>query len=227
MDVRVVSIGTLAGHPLWDEKSPVRTGHATCSLIRSEDKAILVDPGLPGQVIAARLGERAGIEASEITHVFLTSFKPETSRGLAAFDDATWWIHEPEREGIGVALAMEARRASEAGDQELGEMLARDVALLRACEVAPDELADGVSLFPLPGVSAGMCGLILSESLGTTVICGDAVATIEHLDQGKVLTPAVDVDQARESFAEAVEIADWLILGRDNLVANRGRSGAF
>ncbi len=128
----------------------MRTGHATCSLIRSEDRTILVDPGLPGQVIAARLGERAGIEPDAITHVFLTSFRPDTTRGLAAFDDATWWIHEPEREGIGVALTMEARRASEAGGHELGEMLARDIALLRACEVAPDELSIGVSLFPLP-----------------------------------------------------------------------------
>lgn len=227
MDVRVVSIGALATHPLWGERSAVRTGHATCSLIRSGEASILVDPGLPGQVIAARLGERAGIEPDAITHVFLTSFKPETTRGLAAFDRATWWIHETERETVGVALAMEARRASESGDRELGETLAKDVALLRNCEAAPDELTGGVSLFPLPGVSPGMCGLIISEALGTTVICGDALATVEHLDQGQVLTPAADVDQARESFGEVVEIADWIVPGRDNLVANRGRRGAF
>ncbi len=227
MDVRIVSIGTMAANPLWNEKSPVRTGHATCTLVRAEEKAILVDPGLPGQVMAARLGERAGLTSGDISHVFLTSFRPETMRGLAAFENSTWWIHEPEREGVGIALAMEARRAAESGDHELGETLAKDIALIRACEVAPDVLAAGVSLFPLPGVSAGMCGLILSEPLGTTVICGDAVATVEHLEQGKVITPAADVDQARESFAEVVEIADWVIPGRDNLVANRGRRGPF
>ena len=35
-----------------------------------------------------------------------------------------------------------------------------------------------------------------------------------------VLQQAIDVIRARESFGEAVEIADYLILGRDNLVPN-------
>ena len=47
--------------------------------------------------------------------------------------------------------------------------------------------------------------------------------TVEHLETGKVLLPAADADQARESFAEAVEIADQLVLGRDNLVVNPAR----
>ena len=42
----------------------------------------------------------------------------------------------------------------------------------------------------------------------------------EHLTQGKVLPWAPDVTQARESFAEVIEIADLIILGRDNLVVN-------
>ena len=60
MDVRVISIGALAAHPLWDEREPARTGHATTSLIRTGKRVIVVDPGLPGAVLAARLSERAG-----------------------------------------------------------------------------------------------------------------------------------------------------------------------
>jgi hypothetical protein len=35
----------------------------------------------------------------------------------------------------------------------------------------------------------------------------------------------VDVEQARQSLAEAVEIADVLVLGRDNAVNNPMRRG--
>ena len=42
MDVRVISIGALPAHPLWSEKAPVRTGHATTTVIRSRDRVILV-----------------------------------------------------------------------------------------------------------------------------------------------------------------------------------------
>ena len=54
----------------------------------------------------------------------------------------------------------------------------------------------------------------------TVLICGDAVATREHLEQGKVLPTCHNIEQAQESFAEAIEIADLLIPGRDNVSLN-------
>ncbi len=227
MDLRVVSIGTLSLHPLWGEKEPLRTGHSTTTLIREGSRAILVDPGLPPQVVAARLFERAGITPEDITHVFLTRFSPEHTRGLDAFQHATWWIHPTERETVGVALATELARAHQAGEADLKAALERDVARLHACTEPPDALCEGVTLFPLPGVSPGLCGLVVAQPLATAVICGDAIATVEHLEQGKVLPNPTDVDQARASFADAVELADWLILGRDNIVPNHARRSPF
>ena len=81
----------------------------------------------------------------------------------------------------------------------------------------------GVDLFPLPGVTPGMCGLLVAEPNRTTVICGDAIPTLEHYEQGKVLKHAADATAAMESFKEAIEIADVLVLGRDNIVFNQGR----
>ena len=79
MDIRVISIGTLAANPLWNEKpgAAVRSGHATTTLVRSGKRTILIDPGLPAAALAARLAERTGIHAGEVTHVFLTAFKPD------------------------------------------------------------------------------------------------------------------------------------------------------
>ena len=54
----------------------------------------------------------------------------------------------------------------------------------------------------------------------TYVSVVDAVATLEHLQQGKVLPHCANLEQAQESFREAIEIADVLIPGRDNIVLN-------
>ncbi len=225
-DVRVISIGALDAHPLRNERSGVRTGHATTSLVRAGELTILVDPSLPAQVLAARLDERVGLDVSDITHVFLTSFRPDVRRGLAALSGATWWVSADEREAVGVPLAHQARHAEETGDAEARELLLREVALLHKCEPAPDELAPGVSLFPLAGVTPGLTGLLVEQDRHTLLIAGDAVPTPEHLEQGEAPRWAADLDQAKASFNEALEIADVLVLGRDNLVVNP-RKGLF
>lgn len=222
MEVRIISLGTLREHPLRDSARSVRTGHATTTLVRAGDAVVLVDPGLPPAAVVARLDERAGLAPGDITHVFLTSFQADTCRGIRAFDNAEWLIHQAEREAVGVPLATLLRDAGDA-DEETRAELEYQVSLLRECKPAPDSIVRGIDLFPLPGVTPGMCGLLVAEANRTTVICGDAVPTLEHYEQGKVLKSAVDGTAAAESFKEAVEIADVLVLGRDNLVFNQGR----
>lgn len=220
MDLRIISIGALDAHPLWGETAPVRSGHATTTLVRAKDATILVDPGLPAQIIEARLSERANLTPKDITHVFLTSFRPDVRRGLRAFEGATWWISETERESVGVPMIHELQRAQEADEPELAAALELDISLLQRFSAAPDQLGEGVSLFPLPGVTPGLAGLLIADPRHTTLICGDAVPTIEHLEQGKAPRWAQDVARARDSLAEAVEIADLLVPGRDNITIN-------
>lgn len=231
VDVRVISIGALASHPLWGERplasgSTARTGHSTTTLIRSGSANILVDPGLPEAALIARLAERVNLGPSDITHVFLTSFHPDTHRGIAAFHKATWLISHAEREGVGVPLVTHLHEVNARGEVEVAEVLKREIAILQRCQPAEDSLAHGVDLFPLPGVTPGLTGLLVeqhdvpeAEDL-TTLICGDAIATIEHLRQRMVLPNASSVPMAKESFSEAIGIADILILGRDNMTVN-------
>ncbi|MEO0511609.1 MAG: MBL fold metallo-hydrolase [Planctomycetota bacterium] len=235
MEYRVLSIGCLSAHPLRGEEVPVRTGHATCSLIRVGSSVIVVDPGLPAEALRQRLDERAGIRPDEITHVFLTSFKAETCRGIGLFENAAWLVHADEREGAGVPLAqllmrITAEDSRSEQDAELRTSLEAQIQILQRCETAPDTLAadrfgsgqrggSKVDLFPLPGVTPGTCGLLLAMPKHTILITGDAVATVEHLEQGKILDRVQDVDRAKESFAEAIEIADLIVPGRDNISA--------
>lgn len=216
--VTVISIGALAANPIWDERAPVRTGHATTTLITSGNRKILVDPGLPGQILAAKLGERANLSVADITDVVLTSFKPEMRRGLDAFPSAAWWIGAEEREGIGVPMIAQLQRAEEAGDAELAGVFRRDIAILQRCQPMPTTLAPGVDCFPMPGVTPGSIGVLVLQQGATILIAGDGVATRAHAEQGKVLPNSVDFEAARASFAEAMEIADQIIPGRDNLM---------
>lgn len=224
MDLRIISIGCLDAHPLWDERQPVRTGHATTTLIRLGQMTLLVDPGLPGPILESRLAERARITPADVTHVFLTSFRPDVRRGLPLFERAAWWISEAEREGVGVPLIDALKRAAEAHDHKLEELLRQDIAALKRCEAAPDRLGRAagtrIDLFPLPGVTPGLAGLVVAEPNRTTVVAGDAVPTIEHFERGQVLKSAADAARAAESFAEVLEIADIIVPGRDNLIVN-------
>ena len=220
MNYRVISIGTLSHHELWGEKGRARSPHATTTLVRSGESVILVDPGLPPQLIGHQLQERSGLDPSAITHVFLTNFRPAHRRGLEAFEHATWWISELERESVGQSLVEQFQQAP---DSQVEDMLKQDIALLKRCRPAPDRLAEQVDLFPLPGFTPGTCGLLLCHANATTLIAGDAVATAEHLEAGRVLRGAMETQLARESFQEAIEIADVLIPGHDNVLLNPTR----
>lgn len=220
MDYRVISIGTLSRHELWKEQGPPRTAHATTTLIRSEDHVILVDPALPGELLEARLNERAGLSISDITDVFLTNFRPAHRMGLPAFEHARWLISEMERESMGQVLVEQFQQAE---DKDVQRLLQRDITLLKKCVAAPDRIAPQVDLFPLPGFTPGTCGLLLSQFSSTLLIAGDAVATMEHLEQGRVLRGCYDTEQARESLVEAIEIADVIIPGHDNIIVNPSR----
>ena len=222
MDWRILSIGTLACNPLWNESGAPRTGHATTTIIKSGDVFLLVDPSLPAQMLNAKLSERWGITLSSITHVFLTSFDPDRRRALDGLRHATWFMHEPEIESALLAIGEELQRAE--GDASLSLLLEQHRDLLTAFEVPDDKVVAGVDLFPLPGYTPGSCGLILPTPKRTILLCGDTIATSEHLAQASVLSNCANIELAQESFKECVEIADVLIPGRDNVILNPARS---
>lgn len=228
VDFRIISIGTLSVHELWEHQGPARTPHATTTLITTSgggNRRILVDPGLPGQAIVARLAERSGFKPEDISDVFLTNFRPAHRAGLLAFPNARWLISEAERESIGPGLIEQFQQAE---DEALRQTLQQEIALLKKCEAAPDQIAPQVDLFPLPGFTPGTAGLLLSHPRSTTLIAGDACATIEHIERGRILRGAHDIDRAQESFKEAIEIADVLVPGHDNVVLNpMQRHGMF
>ena len=222
---RIISIGTLARNTLWEESAAVRTAHATTTLIEADGALILVDPSLPPQVLDARLHERCGKQVTDITHVFCTGFSDDHVGGIAAFPDAQWLCSEVELENAAEAIEDNLAAAQEHGEEaglEAMECLKVIHARMRPC---PDSIVAGVDLFPLPGVRPGSAGLLLPQMRRTVLIAGDAVATSDHLHAGQVLPECFNREQAMDSFKEAIEIADVIVPGRDNVTNNPLRLG--
>ncbi len=216
--VDIISIGTLSRNRLWNESEVLRTPHATTTLVRTGDRTILVDPGLPPQALAARLNERTGLLPDAIDTVFLTNGRSAHRGGLSLFPDATVLIHELERDAERARLSA---LIDEAPEEDLDrQYLQRELETIQQCRPADDVLADGVDLFPLFGYTRGNCGLLVTTALTSTLIAGDAVPTLDHFLAGQVLPDSYDVKAAQESMAEVYEIADLIVPGHDNLFVN-------
>jgi len=222
VDFTVISIGTLSRNPLWGEDQAVRTPHGTTTLITSGSETILVDPSLPGHVLDARLFERAGIHADDVTKVFLTTFRPCHRMGLADFDRATWYIHEQEKQAVRQQLS-DMRSQSDPCDRRKDPVIEDTLSLLDRCRVAEDKLGDRVEIFPSPGSSPGTCGLLLTRSVGTVVVAGDAVISQEFLARGQVWHHSHDLNQALQSLQDILEVADIIVPGHDNVFPVMGK----
>ncbi len=221
--VDVISIGTLSRNLLWKETEPVRTPHATCSLIRTDKRNILIDPGLPASALGARLYERTGLKPDAIDTIFLTNARPAHRAGAGAFRKAKVMLHEIEQQ---FTLEHLRRLLDESEDAEDRDPIAAEITIVEAFEAAEDEIAPQVDLFPLFGYTAGTCGLLVSGTIQTILIAGDAVATQDHLLAGQVLPGCFNLEQAKESLREVYEIADIVVPGHDNIFPSpRGFSG--
>ena len=221
--VDIISIGTLSRNRLWNEAQPVRTPHATTTLVRTDKRTILIDPGLPAPALAARLFERAGLRAEQIDTVFLTNFRPAHRAGLALFAHATTLIFEAEQQATRQHLSRLIDAAPEADLDR--KVLQQELSLLDSLKLADDKLAPQVDLFPLAGYTAGTCGVLVSATASTLVIAGDAVPTREHFLAGQVLPDSFDVKAAQDALAEVYEIADVIVPGHDNLFLNPRSQG--
>ena len=215
--VDVISIGTLSRNLLWKESEPVRTPHATCTLVRTGKRNIIVDPGLPGAVLAARLFERSGLRAEEIDTIFITNARPAHRGGASVFTHAKKFIHENELQYVRQNLQRLLDEADDAADRKTIEA---EMEMVESFKPADDKLAPAVELFPLFGYTPGTCGLLVTTPTHATLLAGDAVATVDHLLAGQVLPGCVDLQQAKESLQEIYEIADIVIPGHDNVILN-------
>ncbi len=216
VDYCVISIGTLSHNRLWGEGTPVRTSHATTTLVTSDDRVILVDPSLPASVLGARLHERSGKLPQDVTDVFLTTLRPVHRRGLAAFEHARWWVNETELESYRDRIKEVLESAERLGGEDRA-VLEADLGLLSRFRPAPERFTEQVQLYPLGGASPGCAGLLLVNPVTAVLIASDAAITREHAIRGMVWEGCTDTEAAMESLEDLLQVADLIIPGHDNI----------
>jgi glyoxylase-like metal-dependent hydrolase (beta-lactamase superfamily II) len=222
IEYTVISIGALSRNRLWGEAGAARTSHATTTLVRAGDRRILVDPSLPAAALDARYNERTGGRLADVTDVFCTTLRPVHCRAIAALPQANWWADEAEREWRREALreALDSARRLGGDDASVVEAELRVVDRFRP---APEQFVPQVHLYPLRGPTPGGAGLLLTPPTATVLIAGDAVLTAEHVLRGQVWEGCIDAEAALDSLKDALEIADILVPGHDNLLVVPGR----
>ncbi|MBN1943171.1 MAG: hypothetical protein JW849_07740 [Phycisphaerae bacterium] len=217
VEYRIISIGTLANHLLWRESAPVRTQHATTTLVEDGRRRILVDPSLPPSALEARFFERTGQKLDSVTDVFCTTLRPDARRALPALQHARWWCSREELEWYsGELLAM--RETAERLNSADAAGVEEDLALTKRFHPAPEKFTEQIGLYPLFGATVGSAGLLLTPATTTIVIAGPAAPTREHLERGMVWEHCAEKDQAMESMRDLLELADVIVPGFDDLV---------
>jgi glyoxylase-like metal-dependent hydrolase (beta-lactamase superfamily II) len=212
---RIISIGAMSRNHLWGEQGAVRPPHATMTLVTEGDRHILVDPSLPDQVLAGRFSERTGARLDMVTDIFCTTLRPVHRFGIEAFPHANWWTSEAELDAFLPALE-EAQGSADRLDAD-AEDIEAELRVVRRFKPAPDKFGEQIHLYPLAGPSPGSAGLLLTPTTRSILIAGDAAITRDHLEAGQVWQGCVDIEQAMDSFADILEVADIVICGHDNL----------
>lgn len=207
--IDIVHIGSLSRNPYWNEKAAKRPAAATITLITDDERLILVDPGLPPELMVAALDQRTGKTPDDIDLIFVTNRREAHRRGLGAFPGVKAYMFERELDDW-------------AGDRL--DPAPRE--LLERLTPAPERLTDRVHIFPTPGPTIGHCSLLLLGATGNMMITGDAVLTRDHYEHGAIYDRCMDRETAKESLAEIVELADVIVPGHDNFFVARG-AGMF
>jgi glyoxylase-like metal-dependent hydrolase (beta-lactamase superfamily II) len=203
--VDVLAIGSLAKNKYWDEKTPARKEYSTATLVRSGRLMLVVDPGWPAEVMDSALYYRAGLKPGQVTQVFLTHFDASHYMGIGLFEKARWLMYDEE-----IRFA-DAETAADAPAR----------AILSRIQPAPEKFAPGVDLFPTFGHTPGHSSLLAYTALESIVVGGDVVLSQDHFEHSDLGDQPWDLEKARVSFQDVLEIADLIVPGHDNLFVCR------
>jgi glyoxylase-like metal-dependent hydrolase (beta-lactamase superfamily II) len=195
----IINLGTLSMNKFWGETERVRPATATCVLLESEGRRLLVDPSPGPDELEPMLYAQTGLRPAGIDAVFLTHFHGDHRYGLELFGGATWWMAEP-------------------GLQEWQARNAQDATLIERFVAAEAQLLEGIRLLPSPGHTFGHHSLQVDSTWGPLIVAGDAVMTREFFEAEEGFHNCVDFELATQTIHTIKERADWVIPGHGNLL---------
>lgn len=197
---KIITIGFLRKNDYWGEEEARRGQACTTTLIETETRKILVDPGCGSDTLAVALDRRAGYKPDEIDTVFLTHFHRNHWEGIDLFRKSVWLMAREEIRW----WSMQGMLADEEKN-----LLARMVPI-------EDHPILGLETLATPGHTHGLTSLIFETREGIVLVGGDAVLTFDHFDTCEPSANPENKTEARRSIERIAKIADVVVPGHDN-----------
>ncbi|NBD24710.1 MBL fold metallo-hydrolase [Paenibacillus glycinis] len=203
----VLTIGHLSRNKFWGESSDkaYRSPRCTCTLIRLNERTIIVDPSCPPEEMIRVLDQRTGLKAEQITDVFLTHFHGDHRYGIEAFPDARRFMARRE---------IDHCRGQLPPDSPEGLLLDRLIPV-------DHSLTPGIQIVHTPGHSEGHSSLVFDSGGLTVVVAGDAAMTRDFFRARDYYFNTTDPEAAVHSIDRIAAIADIVIPGHDNYFLNQ------
>jgi glyoxylase-like metal-dependent hydrolase (beta-lactamase superfamily II) len=200
MQWNLITVGQLSRNRFWNEseETPCRDVLCTCTLIKTGDHNIVVDPSRAKQDMAQSLFDASGLAPRDIDIVYLTHLHADHAVGLDVFPNARWFMAEAD-------LKIQLRDADTDAK-----------ARLRRVRPAVDALCAGVEVVALPGHTPGLAGLLFTAPEGRVLVAGDCVMTKDFFSARLPYYFCADEAQNRQSIEKAAALADVIIPGHGN-----------
>lgn len=173
VNFRVINMGVLPTNKFWGETERVHPVSASCTLLESGGKRLLVDPSPRPPELKQLLYDNAGLRPEAIDQVFLTHWHGDHLFGIELFPNAEWLMSE-----AGLA---EWRQAPPQVQTHVDRFLP-----------AEGRLPAGIQLFPSPGHTLAHCSLLAQTPWGALIVAGDAVMAPEYFEAEEGYRNAVD-----------------------------------
>jgi glyoxylase-like metal-dependent hydrolase (beta-lactamase superfamily II) len=192
----IITIGNLSRNRYWgeSEEKSLHSVICTTTVISGKDFHVIVDPSLKdGNAMAEELQRRTGLTPQKIDVVFVTHEHGDHHVGMANFPQAKW-----------LASPIAAATINEKENY------------FKKVEPVGKTIFDIIDVIPAPGHTPGTCGLRFDYRGLSVFVAGDAVATKDFWDEGRMYFKALDIEESKRTMEKIASISNIVVPGHDN-----------